>query len=58
MKIAGFQKVTLLDYPGEVACIIFTAGCNFRCPYCQNSALISLSSAQTGLYDEIMGLSS
>ncbi len=55
MKIAGFQKVTLLDYPGEVACIIFTAGCNFRCPYCQNSALISLSSAQTGLYDEIMG---
>ena len=33
---------------------LFTAGCNFRCPYCQNSALISALSAQAGLYDEIM----
>ncbi len=40
MRIGGFQKLTLLDYPGEVACIIFTAGCNFRCPYCHNSGLI------------------
>jgi pyruvate formate lyase activating enzyme len=40
MKISGFQKLTLLDYPTKVACIIFTQGCNFRCPYCQNSGLI------------------
>lgn len=40
MKIAGFQKTTLLDFPGKVACILFTQGCNFRCPYCQNSGLI------------------
>ena len=40
MKIAGFQKLTLLDFPGKVACILFTQGCNFRCPYCQNSGLI------------------
>lgn len=40
MKIAGFQKLTLLDYPSKVACIIFTQGCNYKCPYCQNSGLI------------------
>lgn len=42
MKIAGLQKLTLLDYPGKMACIIFTKGCNFNCDYCQNSELISL----------------
>lgn len=41
MKIAGFQKLTLLDYPNHVACIIFTKGCNFRCPFCQNSNIIN-----------------
>ena len=40
MKIAGFQKLTLLDFPSKVACIIFTQGCNYRCPYCQNSGLL------------------
>ena len=40
MKIAGLQKLTLLDYPSKVACIIFTQGCNFNCQYCQNSGLI------------------
>lgn len=40
MIIDGFQKLTLLDYPGFVACIIFTKGCNFRCAYCHNSLLI------------------
>ena len=42
MKISGLQKLTLLDYPTKVACIIFTQGCNFRCPYCQNSGLIPM----------------
>ncbi|MCR4599668.1 MAG: anaerobic ribonucleoside-triphosphate reductase activating protein, partial [Acetatifactor sp.] len=36
MLICGLQKTTLLDYPGHVACTIFTGGCNFRCPFCQN----------------------
>ena len=40
MNIVGMQKVTLLDYPDKVAAIIFTRGCNFRCPFCQNSSLI------------------
>ncbi len=38
--IAGLQKMTLLDYPGKVACTIFTQGCNFRCPFCHNSDLL------------------
>ena len=33
MKVTGIQKLTLLDYPGVVACTVFTAGCNFRCPF-------------------------
>ena len=40
MRIAGLQKLTLLDFPGKVACTVFTAGCNFRCPFCQNSSLV------------------
>ena len=39
MKIAGLQKLTLLDYPGKVACTVFTYGCNFRCPYCHNASI-------------------
>lgn len=41
MNISGFQKLTLLDYPGKVACIVFTAGCNFRCPFCHNASLVT-----------------
>lgn len=41
MRIAGLQKVTLLDYPGLVACTVFTPGCNFQCPFCHNSALVT-----------------
>lgn len=44
MKIYGFQKTTLLDYPGKVACTVFLGGCNFRCPFCHNSALVFSSS--------------
>lgn len=39
MKINGLQKLTLLDFPGEIACTIFTGGCNMRCPFCHNGAL-------------------
>lgn len=41
MNIHGLQKVTLLDYPGKVACTVFLAGCNFRCPFCHNASLVT-----------------
>ena len=40
MKIVGLQKLTLLDYPGQVACTVFLGGCNFRCPFCHNGQLL------------------
>ena len=40
MKILGLQKLTLLDFPGKVACTVFLNGCNFRCPFCHNSELL------------------
>ncbi len=40
MKIGGFQKFSLIDYPGKICAIIFTQGCNFRCPYCHNPELV------------------
>ncbi len=40
MNIAGLQKMTLLDFPGKVACTVFLPGCNFRCPFCHNSPLL------------------
>ena len=40
MIISGLQKMTLLDYPGKVACTVFLQGCNFRCPFCHNSDLL------------------
>lgn len=41
MIIKGLQKITLLDFPGKVACTVFTAGCNFRCPFCHNASLVT-----------------
>lgn len=41
MNLYGLQKVTLLDFPGHVACTVFTGGCDFRCPYCHNFQLAS-----------------
>jgi len=40
MVFGGIQKLTLLDYPDRTACTLFTIGCNFRCPFCQNVSLI------------------
>ncbi|MBR2854599.1 MAG: anaerobic ribonucleoside-triphosphate reductase activating protein [Clostridia bacterium] len=40
MKIHGLQKMTLLDYPGRVACTVFFGGCNMRCPFCHNAELL------------------
>ena len=39
MDVSGLQKLTLLDYPGRVACTVFTGGCNLRCPFCHNASL-------------------
>ncbi len=39
MKIYGLQKMTLLDYPGRIACTVFLSGCDMRCPWCHNSEL-------------------
>jgi pyruvate formate lyase activating enzyme len=44
MNICGFEKTTLLDFPGKVACTVFVGGCDFRCPYCYNPELVSCSS--------------
>ncbi|MCK5838151.1 MAG: 4Fe-4S cluster-binding domain-containing protein, partial [Desulfobacula sp.] len=41
MKIGGFQKNSLIDFPKTIACIIFTQGCNFICPYCHNPDLVA-----------------
>lgn len=40
MIIKGLQKLTLLDYPGLIACTVFTGGCNMRCPFCHNGSLV------------------
>lgn len=47
MIISGLQKMTLLDYPGRVACTVFLQGCNFRCPFCHNSGLLGISQDDT-----------
>jgi pyruvate formate lyase activating enzyme len=40
LKIKGFQKTSLIDYPGKICSVLFLPGCNYRCPYCQNPDLI------------------
>ena len=50
MKFYGFQKMTMLDFPGRVACTVFTGGCNFRCPFCHNALLVT--QVDDVVYDE------
>ena len=52
MLINGFQKLTVLDYPGKVACIVFTPGCNFRCPFCHNAGLVTHIDKDTYIDEE------
>ena len=40
MQIIGLQKLTLLDFPGRLACTVFLGGCNLRCPFCHNASLV------------------
>jgi len=55
MKIAGLQKVSTVDYPGEICCVVFLWGCNFRCGFCYNPELVlsGLESGVDGLESEI-----
>ncbi len=50
MKFGGFEKFTLIDYPGKVACMVYTIGCPFRCPYCHNPELVNETC--TTVFDE------
>ena len=52
MEIHGIQKMTLLDYPEKVACTIFTARCNFRCPFCHNASLVTHVDAAAAISEE------
>ena len=54
MNISGFSKLTLLDFPGLIACEIFTQGCNIRCPFCQNSSLIEMNGNYNYTEEEII----
>ena len=52
MNIGGIQKLTLLDYPGHVACTVFLKGCNFCCPFCYNTSLIDGETLSPVLEDD------
>lgn len=54
MKIAGYEKLSVQDYPNHISCIIFTQGCNLKCPFCQNSTLIPLNSEGLIEEDEVL----
>lgn len=53
--IGGIQKTTLVDFPGKVAAIVFTQGCNFRCGYCHNPSLLAYPPLEGGLKSVISG---
>ncbi len=54
MIIQGLQKLTLLDYPGKVACTVFTAGCNLRCPFCHNAGLVTHIDRENALGEDAL----
>ena len=52
--IAGLQKMTLLDFPGRVACTVFLQGCNFRCPFCHNTDLLPSEGEELMTEDDLI----
>ena len=52
MKIHGLNKLTLLDYPGHMACLIFTGACNYRCPFCHNASLVLNPNSQPAIRED------
>ena len=55
MKIGGLQPVTASDFPGRMAAIVFTQGCNFHCPFCHNSSLLPMDAADLLGKDAVLG---
>ena len=56
MKISGLQKVSTIDYPGEICCVVFLHGCNFRCGFCYNPALVIENDGEaTGNRQQVIG---
>lgn len=55
MNVVGFEPLTLSDFPGRVAAMVFAPGCNFRCPFCHNGALLNTASGQpfSDLYPQL-----
>jgi pyruvate formate lyase activating enzyme len=53
MLIGGLQKTTLIDFPGRVAATIFTVGCNFRCPFCHNKDLVTVSNFKKSSFKQV-----
>ena len=54
MNVQGYQKLTLLDFPGRTACTVFTGGCNLRCPFCHNAGLVRTPLAEQNRTDEVL----
>ncbi len=54
MMIHGLQKMTLLDFPGQVACTVFLGGCEFRCPFCHNADLLDMTAPGIMNDDELL----
>ncbi len=54
MIIGGLVNLTLLDYPDKVACTVFTAGCNFRCPFCHNNSLVCGNGGRRIMESEVL----
>ena len=55
MKISGLQRVTASDFPGRLAAIVFTQGCNFHCPFCHNSSLLPMDADSLIGEDTVFG---
>jgi pyruvate formate lyase activating enzyme len=56
MRIGGLQKLSLIDYPGRVAAVVFLAGCNFACPFCHNPDLVDPPPAEGPSAEEVLAL--
>ena len=54
MNVQGYQKLTLLDFPGAVACTVFTGGCNLRCPFCHNAGLVLTPNEEDSMEKEVL----
>lgn len=52
MNIGGIQRLSLLDYPDQTCCTVFTVGCNYRCPFCHNAAIIEHRPAEKAISEE------